>query len=255
MIEMSKLVDKLRVALRGEQVRMGFGARSTPKPPGIGLIVDVGGNLDLAKDVASVADALVVKVAADKASSVAEAVDTAVWGVDLAGANAGDEFSEAGADFVVLDANSDASVLKAHDGATLLRITGTAPDGILRVIATLPVDAILPDQPASGRLKVADLLDFLRVGALAGKPTILPVGTDFDLDQLVSLRDAGVSAVLVTVKSSNDVEVVKAAREKIANFPMPPKRPLDRSGFSVSVPQPAVSHNHAPDPDDPDEDE
>ncbi|GIW08533.1 MAG: hypothetical protein KatS3mg060_3338 [Dehalococcoidia bacterium] len=249
---MSKLIDKLRAAARGVPPRMGFVAGGPkPKAPGIGLIANVGGNFGLAKDLVGVADAIIVDARDATAEAIAEL--GAIVGVQ-AGNHAEDlpDLKALGADFMVIGLGADAVALRTEEGAKVLRLPLDTPDGSLRAIAVLPVDIVLVDETVGKRLSVDELLNYLRLGALSARPLVVTVATDFAADQLVSLRDASVAAVCVSVDDEEGVSVVKTFRETIDAFPQPPRRErgLDRSMPLVSLP-PASAAPPAPAPREP----
>jgi hypothetical protein len=252
---MSKLIDKLRNAARGVPPRMGFGAgNAKAKAPGIGLLADVGSNVELAKQVAGVVDGVVIQVNGSAPDGLSESLSGTIYGYAVADkAQAAPDLKATGADFVVVDLSADAVTLRSDEGAKLLRLPLNTPDGALRAVGVLPVDAILVEDAVGKRLSVDELLNYLRLGAMSMRPIVVSVGPDFADDQLVSLRDASVAAVLVHVKGDSDVAAVQKFREAIDHFPQPPRKDRsDRAMPLVSMP-PAPATPSAPvEPDDDD---
>lgn len=235
---MSKLIDKLRAAARGVPPRMGFGVGGPkPKAPGIGLLANVGDSVERAKALAGIADAIIVDAGAATAERIAEL--GAVVGL-TASTHAAQlpDLKALGADFLVIGLGADAIALRSEEGAKVLRLPLDTPDGSLRALSLLPIDVVLVEETVGKRLSVAELLNYLRLGALSSRPLIVTVDADFAPDQLVSLRDAGIAAVCVPVKRDDDLAVVSAFREMIDTFPQPPRRErgLDRSAPLVSIP-------------------
>jgi hypothetical protein len=235
---MSKLIDKLRAAARGVPPRMGFGGGGPkPKAPGIGLLATVGTNLELATKAGAIVDAVIIDAGAASAEAIGQ-IGTVV------GLQAGDHAEELpdlkalGADFVVIGLRADAVALRTEEGAKVLRLPLDTPDGSLRAISILPVDLVLVEETVGKRLAVDELLNYLRLGALSGRPLVVTVEAEFAPDQLVSLRDASVAAVCLPLTDDRDLAVVKTFRETIDAFPQPPRRErgLDRSMPLVSLP-------------------
>lgn len=250
---MSKLLDKLRAAAKGQQPQLGFGhSNKKKKAPGIGLIAAVASDTELAKSAASVADALLV---GPGFSADADSAPAGIWGIDASESAGSGAAAESGADFVVISAESEISALRAEEVSKLIRLDVTAPDSVLQAVGTLPVEAVLVGAPAKGTLKVADLLDYLRVGTMVRRPLILPVAASFGIDQLVAIRDAGIAAVCMTVTSAADIERLQAMRKTIDEFPEPPKRDRNRDGVTPTLPAMQASQHHSHDHDDDDEDD
>ncbi len=229
---MSKLMDKLQRISRGQPARIGFGsAAGRGKAPGIGLLAEAE-SLDLAAQAAEHADAVVLLGAAATAGGD---LKNTIAGVEL-----GDDQAEAGegTDFVIIETSSDSSALRAREAAKLLRLPLDTPDATLRGVSALPVEALVVVEPPKGRLSVASLLGYLRLGAMAMRPVIVPLTPDFDAEQLVSIRDAGIAAVILPVKSSGDVAVLKKLRETIDAFPHPPKGKAGLDSVFASLPTP-----------------
>lgn len=237
---MSKLIDKLRAAARGVPPRMGFGGGGPkPKAPGIGLLASVGESLELASQASGFADALIIQADGASTGTLAEQLGSAIFGLSAADkVEQHPDLKAAGADFLVIGRDTDAVALRSEEGAKLLRLTLDTPDGSLRAISVLPIDALLVENTVGKRLSVDELLNYLRLGALSGRPLIVTVDADFAPDQLVSLRDASVAAVCLPVRSAKDVEVLRTFRETIDHFPQPPRR--DR-GFDRTMPVVSIS--------------
>jgi hypothetical protein len=202
----------------------------------------------ISSDAAGVADAVLLE---PSIAEQAATITSGIWGIDdsdghKTGALPG------GTDFLVISPESEVAALRAEEVAKLIRLDLAAPDSVLQAVSTLPIEAVLVDAPAKGSLKVADLLDYLRVGAMVRRPIILPVAADFVLEQLVALRDSGVAAVLFEVKNPGDLEKLKQMRTAIDEFPEPPRRDRNRDSVvpslpAVQMPQP---HTHDDDEDD-----
>src|SRR5262245_7778313 len=126
---MSKLLDKLRDAARGEQPRLGFGpSNKKRKAPGIGLLAAVRTDAAIASEAGAVADAVLFE---NSIAPDAPKPDHGIWGID---ATDGKTVSTDGADFIVISADSEISALKAEEVSKLIRLDIAAPDSVLQAV-------------------------------------------------------------------------------------------------------------------------
>ncbi|MCS7001690.1 MAG: hypothetical protein NZ518_02460 [Dehalococcoidia bacterium] len=250
---MSRLVEKLRAVARGEPPRLGFGTGPrTGKAPGIGLIADVGDDLALAKEASAVADAIIARVDESSVAATKDAIGGAICGVDVSAcALPLDQATSLGLDFVVVNAHASADYVKASEADRLMRLPLDASDGMLQALSALAIDAVIPAVEVSGALTIANLLDFMRLVALTRKPIVLAVSTTFPSEQLVTLRDANVSGVVVALRCADDIETLKRFRQAIDSFPKPPKRERDVIALAPTAAPAAGRDDRSPaEPDD-----
>ncbi|MCL6649473.1 MAG: hypothetical protein K6U89_14195 [Chloroflexi bacterium] len=247
---MSRFLDKLRAAARGVPPRIGFGSGGPPpKAPGIGLLAATA-DLELARSAAPLADAIVLRLAVPP-SDLSTQLNGVIYGLEAPPGSAPPDLRTTGADFLVLGLEADAVALRLEEGAKLLQLPREIPDGSLRAVSTLPVDGILTAERLGSRLVVAELLHFLRLGALSSRPLIVAVDPQFAPEQLVSLRDAGIAGVLLPLTGTDDLNALERFRQAIDHFPQPPRkdRPLDRAVPLVTLPPPPP--RPAPEPEIP----
>jgi hypothetical protein len=104
---------------------------------------------------------------------------------------------EAGADFLVFDAEStSAEALLETELGYVLTLAGDPTDSFLRALDTFPLDGLWV-QDWRGPLTVHRQMELRRVHLLSRTPLFVPVRPDISPAELECLRDAGVLAVAV----------------------------------------------------------
>jgi hypothetical protein len=147
---------------------------------------------------------------------------------------------EAGADFVVLDAESGmADALLEENVGFVLLARPEIEDTRLRMLADLNLDALIPPPP-DGSLTIERLLELRRVSALGRTPLLLEVADDAGATSLQALRESGVAGVII---ESSQLGKLEKLRETIAALPARGKRREERS--EATIPAAAMAaHNH-----------
>jgi hypothetical protein len=155
---------------------------------------------------------------------------------------------EAGADFVVLDAESAmADALLEENIGFILLVRSDADDTRLRLLSDLNLDAILPPSP-NGALTIERLLDLRRFSALGRTPLLVEVSGDADGSSVQALRESGVAGLILEASSLGKLEKLRAAIAAL-----PPRGRMREERREVSIPAPAMAgHDH--DDDDFDDD-
>jgi hypothetical protein len=248
---MSKLADRIRKAALQEPAPLGFGARAQRTTnPTLLVIVRLGsGDVNKAEEALKKgADAVLV----DGADS-GKAKDAAAKGPGLAVGvrpSSPDRKSvaslrDAGADFVVLDAESASAeaMLEEKIGFVLDHLNDTDDTG-LRVLGELGLDAmIIPPLPE--KLSLAELLKLRRVAALTRVPLLAAVKSDAEPGYLQSLRDSGVAGVIVESSALGKLADIKS---RIESLPARGRRREERAEAVL----PAATPGHDEDFDDDD---
>jgi len=153
---------------------------------------------------------------------------------------------EAGADFVVLDAESGMadSLLEEKIGFILLA-RSESDDTRLRLLAELNLDALIPPAP-DGSLTIERLLELRRVSALGRTPLFVDVSGDADPSRLQALRESGVAGVII---EGSALGKLGKWSETIAALPARGKKREERS--EATIPAAATAgHDHDDDFDD-----
>lgn len=219
---MSKLSDRIRKASRVEPAPMGFGPAATSRPTAtmLCLVRLSSGEADKAAQAADRgADAVIFEgVDASKLKERASTANQVSVGIRLPKAEraAVAAHRQAGADFIVLDLESASGETLLEEGIGLVLAVGRdTPDMTLRLLADLPLDALLvptPDVP----LTLARLLDLRRVSVLARTLLLTEIPANANSSQLQALREAGVVGVITEGRA---MDRLAALREAIASLP------------------------------------
>lgn len=240
---MNKLRDKIRRATRVDSPPLGFAAVARPRDASMLVVARVEASaLASAAALAPAADAVLVDgPLAPKelvaAAETARALGDAPLGLTLRGGSREDAkaLHEAGLDFVVLDTEAPAALLRESGVAVVLAISPEMADALLRALEGLPAEALLVNVERP-RLRVADQLTLARLAGLARKPLFVQLRDDAPLEDLESLRDAGAAAVVLGVKGAEGTRRLEAAKDAVAR--LPPRRRRREERPEVVLPSP-----------------
>jgi glycerophosphoryl diester phosphodiesterase len=156
---------------------------------------------------------------------------------------------EAGADFIVLEAESGlAEALLEENIGFVLVARGQAEDTSLRLLGDLGLDALITSVP-DGAFTIERLLSLRRLSALARTPLFVEAPPDADAARLQALRDSGVAGVIIDGSSLGKLERLRAT---IAALPPRGRRREERG--EAMLPAAAVAAGHDHDEDDFDDD-
>ena len=252
---MSKLSDAIRRSGRTAPAPLGFAARviSAAATPTVLCIVRLNSNdANKAEEAAKKgADAVIIEGGdAGRVKDFAKKVPGLILGVRPQKAEREQITSlrDAGADFVVLDAESAmADALLEENIGFILLARSDADDTRLRLLSDLNLDAIVPPSP-DGALTIERLLEFRRFSALGRTPLLVEVSGDAEASSVQALRESGVAGVIIEGSSLGKLEKLRAAIAAL-----PPRRRMREERREVSIPAPAIAgHDH--DDDDFDDD-
>jgi len=253
---MSKLSDAIRRAGRTAPSPLGFAARpaaSAAASPTVLCLVRLNSNeANKVEEAAKKgADAVIIDGGdADKVKDFAKKAPGLVLGVRPQKPEREQITSlrEAGADFVVLDAESAmADALLEENIGFILLVLSDADDTRLRLLSDLNLDALVPPPP-DGALTIQRLLELRRFSALGRTPLLVEVSGDADASSVQALRESGVAGVIIEGSSLGKLEKLRAA---VAALPARGRMREERR--EVSIPAPAMAgHDH--DDDDFDDD-
>jgi len=201
---------------------MGFGAGASrkPMPTMLCLLRLSASEMDKAAEaITKGADSIIFEgIDAERLKEQARKADNLLLGTRLDEAERAAVAAQrgAGADFVVLDFESASAGALLEEGIGLvLALSRDTSDTTLRLLADLPLDALLvpaPDVP----LTVARVLELRRIAVLARTPLLMEVTQDISASQLHILRDAGVAGIIL---EGGALERLPALREAIASLP------------------------------------
>lgn len=256
---MSKLSEAIRRTVKRESAPMGFQRLAARDQPATMLVVaTVRESTGSAVGAAASAGADVVLIAPDNPPApdalkeMAGSAGSATLGIWLrqASTEAAKAAGEAGIDFLVFaDDNTPAQVLLDEKLGFVLSLAESADDTTLRVIESLPLDAVLVSY-WDGELTVKRALELRRLAVLTRRPLILSVSADISAGDLEALRESGVAAVIVDAARAGE-GAVREVKARIAALP-PRRKQRNEERAQVSLPAPggAGGHDHGDDDDD-----
>lgn len=214
---MSNFADRIRRVSRLETLPMGFGAGASRKrtPSMLCLLRLSADKTDVAAEAAAKgADSVIFdSIDGAKLKEQAQKADSLLMGVWLGAAERVSVAAqrEAGADFVVLEPESALAETLLEEGIGLVLALGQdTSDTSLRLLADLPLDALLVPAPAAP-LTVARLLEVRRLAVLARTPLLMAVGRGIGASWLQALRDAGVAGVILDGEALDRLPDLRAA--------------------------------------------
>lgn len=255
MSRLTDLLEKAHTAAPGIGFAASRQAAATPSLALIGRITatelrDSPGAAD------SPADALLVTLDPSDGASlgrVGEALKGRLWGARVGSASSDDAraLKEAGCDFIVFDAEgTSASLLNDDELGRVIAVGFDEPEfdeDEAKAVRSLDIDCALLS-PAEGLLPltVQKLLGIQKMRGLVRKRAILNIPADTGKSELETLRNAGISAVAVSLAGSAD----QAQRFKDDIATLPRRRPQSSRGSST----PSVDFGGGSSPDHDDDD-
>ena len=248
---MSKLRDRIRRAFERRPAPLGFAARR-PEQDSHRFVLVMAEVADAAAATTAVGagvDAVLYSNGVQSVAAIVEAAGELPVGARLEAAtgDSTDALIDAAVDFLVFDdVQTEAAALLRDELGHVARIADLdASDDDLRLLQPLELDAILiPGR--DGTLSVREQLLTRRIGELARKPLIVPVGAGVTSTALQVWRDAGAPVVLAPGADAAALERLVATASEV---PPPRERREDR-------PDPLVpSAGHTPDLDDDEEED
>ncbi|MDI6857895.1 MAG: hypothetical protein QME71_06235 [Dehalococcoidia bacterium] len=257
---MSRLGDKIKKALRLEAAPIGFRAAAGRRVPPLLVVLrlDSADAEAVSTAVEKGADALLFRLSeghrvgfftrgkreegalAEAAESARKAVEAAgdvpcgVWQeeIDREGVAA---LVEAGIDFFVFSAEkTPAAALLESKAGYVLALQGEVRDSQLRAIESLPLEAIMLSEPDDA-LSVSGQIELRRVVGLARKPLMIAAAPPLETPELESLRDSGVSLLLLNGNEAQVLEAVPELRKRIEAVPAQPRRREERAATLPSI--------------------
>ena len=258
---MSRLIDKLNKASRTSSAPLGFrSARAGAAEPKILLVAGIRlGKTVESGDYLKGADAALLHPAGSRLS--AKTVETAIRSLgDIPGGLLLDDVSaadtaplmKAGCDFVVFTANSPVQAMPQDKAiGKILRIEPSLEDSLIRVINSLPVDAVLTTelyQPGN-EMDWHHLMSLQRLGLMLTKPLLATVSPGIAAGELQALRDAGTKGLVIEADAGQPDTLPKISRD-ISQLPPPTAR---KSGKAEALLPPAGGFQETITPDEEEE--
>jgi hypothetical protein len=211
---MSKFIERLKQVSQPPPPPMGFRAsRNNEKRPKLQLVAAV--QADVPPDKLAIADAVIVP----DAKSGFEGV---VWGVRLRPKDRIDSVIKAGADFVVLPAES--AVISADKKiGKALEINESIADALLRAVNELAVDAVTLAEDGGG-LTWRRLMTFERFAGILNKPVLVQAAADSTAEELQMIWQTGVSGIIVKVAGDTDEGALATLHNRIDGLEFPSRK-------------------------------
>jgi hypothetical protein len=225
---MSKFADKLQRVYKGTAPALGFRRSGEEKMPQILAVANLGcASASISKAVVD-ADAVVISSQGMDAESFRrshEALGDIPLGLLLEGIehDAAAMLVNLGCDFVVFDVKTPLEVVNKEGMGRILRIESALDLGLVRAINLLPlaVDGVLLTGEYSP-VTIERLLICQRFSDILDKPLLVTLGLSVNSDELSSLCQAGVKAVVLAEGlTAKDLAEVKKG---IASLPRQAKR-------------------------------
>ncbi|GBD14540.1 hypothetical protein HRbin25_00418 [bacterium HR25] len=226
---MSKLSQLIRKASRVEPPPLGFGAVSREATASMLLLArfPAGPGERLREAASRGVDAVLVDgEGAASAASMLKGLSLP-WGALLPEARreALGPLQEAGVDFLVFGEGSEASLFWEEGLGLVLAAREESSDVELRLLESLPLDALWVPAPPSP-LTVARQLTLRRFSGLARLPLLVEVRPPVDAAYLRGLRDAGVVGVVVDGEVA--WEEIPSLRQTVQSLPARGRRREER---------------------------
>jgi len=218
----SKLIDRLIQTAETVSLPMGFmAAKAAPPKPKMALIakLETADNMAPMADFLSSADAIIT-AQTGTGKDIARSLPDMVWGLWLEEKSRPQtkNFSEAGADFVVLPLNSEFGLPSIEKAGKILLVESSLSEGLIRTINELPADAVLLADDNIGEQSAITwhhLMLCQRFSNLLSKPLLTTVPTSVSSDEFKALWQAGVDGVVMAVKTGKQAESLKGLRQII----------------------------------------
>ena len=221
---MSKFAEKLKRVYKGTAPVLGFLKSGGEEIPQMLVVANLGGVSTRASKAVVGADAVVISgqgMGAENFRQLREALDDIPLGLSLEGVKHEDiaTLVNLGCDFVVFDVKTPLEVVKKEGIGRILKIEPALDLGLVRAINLLPlaVDGVLltgEDSPVT----IERLLVCQRFSDLLDKPLLVTLGPSVNSDELGSLCQAGVKAVVLaeglTARALAEVKKVIACLPK-----------------------------------------
>lgn len=134
---------------------------------------------------------------------------------------------KAGMDYVVLSLDAPATALLGEEIGYVLALEGEVPDTMLRSLDGLPFDALLITMEA-GPPTLRRQLEIRRLAGLSRLPLFLRMANEPTAEELKSLRDSGVIAVVVDGDQQESWAALPNLRQAIDGLPPRRRRRQER---------------------------
>lgn len=227
---MSRFIDKLSQVSLAVSQPMGFrAAQSVAQKSKTLLIASIAkANIENLADYVAGADAVLFDISKlssgaqtfQKISQVLPDIPLGGWLRDTGGRGI-KQLVGAGFDFVVFSAASASlAVLQNDDLGRILQVEASLPEGLLKAVDELPVDAVFVagEQEEGYSLTWHHLMVLQRFSALFTKSLLVAVPSNVTADELLALWEVGVDGVVVGTGKAGGLKKLRQIIDKLS-FP------------------------------------
>ncbi len=215
---MSIFIERLKQVSQPPPPPIGFRpGRLAEERPKLQLLAAIQG--DTAPDTFMAADAII-------AADVKSAVEGKVWGVRLKAKDKIEAILKAGADFIILPAES-AVISGDRKIGKVLEVGESITDILLRAVNELPVDAVLLAENG-GDLTWHKLMVYERFAGLVTKPVLVQASAGSTAEELQMVWQTGVSGIVVEVGEGVDADILAGLHDKIDGLEFPSRKRRDK---------------------------
>jgi hypothetical protein len=231
---MSRFGDTMRKALSTTPPALGFRPAASAKPRML-LVAAINEMSDDITALVEGADAVILgnNIKIKEAKNLAKTI-TIPWGVWIdGGAQSARQAETAGADFLVFDPGvTGIDIMSNERPGKVLTVDVRLENTLLHGLNELPVDAIYLQREPGSAITWLDLMQFRRLADMIVKPLLVPVAPDVPMNQLKTLWDTGVDAVVIPALTAG---AVAEKRQGMDGLALTPRRKWLRARPLVSV--------------------
>jgi len=241
---MSELIEKLKRVDEAGPISLGFGSSNNSGKSAKMLII---GSVTIKeiKEMTSIkkfpVDAYLISSNGDehKQLSKINKLKSLVWGLKLEGTlfNTGlKELVNAGMDFVAFTANdTPVDFLIDHEIGKILVLNNDIDENSSRGIEGLGIDAVILPKPSKmNHIMVNHLMDIHSNRSLVSTFALIETSIILTNNELVSLRDIGIEAILVDLKTVG-YEGIRTMRDSIDRLPKRKTKAGTRDGLLTAA--------------------
>jgi hypothetical protein len=244
----SKLLDSLEQISRGNSKPMGFAsAAARAKLAGMVIIAALDDKDKAAALAGDYADAILVNSFDEKNASQKSSLP---WGLSIQRSD--DQIAaieDSGCDFVLMNSEeSPIGLLQKENLCRIIEIDPVLPDGLIRAISQLPVDAALISGDTAISMK--RLLTCQHIASMVGKHLLIRIPLEISHEELRELWEIGTTGVVVAV-SGDDKKGLAALRKAVDALPAARRK----RSLKPSATIPSIAPSSPAEKEEPDEDE
>ncbi|MCS7206648.1 MAG: hypothetical protein NZ951_01745 [Dehalococcoidia bacterium] len=198
---MSKLFQKIEQASKGTPAPLGFATRREERIPPILLILAASHPEDMSAARAVHPDAFLFPSPTPQGlEALAEATQGIPWGVEVVpwSASLAEKALQHGADFLVVDMGAPLEALNHEDLGRVVHLPKDVPEEVANALEPLPVDGVILAEPVKPPLSLATAVELAVWRGKIPRPVLVPVEHPPSAWELETLRDIGISGVVVS---------------------------------------------------------